>query len=203
MLLYWLLIGPLIGALAAQRRGYSIVGGILGGLLLGPLAFLMFFISGIFSSKEQGKKCSYCAEFVKREATVCKHCGKDLPPTTDVSAVAMDSSLSRGMSQIAKAVFVVVGSFVAICVVALVGLNGTANGLFRPTVTMAEFERLETGIDYEEAVRIIGAPGEEISRSELLGTSTVMYSWKNAGMSNMNAMFQNDRLITKAQFGLP
>jgi hypothetical protein len=53
MLLYWLLIGPLIGALAAQRRGYSIVGGILGGLLLGPLAFIMFFISGIFSSKEQ------------------------------------------------------------------------------------------------------------------------------------------------------
>ena len=30
-----------------------------------------------------------------------------------------------------------------------------------------------------------------------------MYSWKNANGSNMNAMFQDGRLISKAQFGLP
>jgi hypothetical protein len=29
-----------------------------------------------------------------------------------------------------------------------------------------------------------------------------MYAWQNADGSNMNAMFQNDRLISKAQFGL-
>jgi hypothetical protein len=30
--------------------------------------------------------------------------------------------------------------------------------------------------------------------------ATVMYSWKGAGIAN--AMFQNDKLITKAQIGL-
>lgn len=49
---------------------------------------------------------------------------------------------------------------------------------------------------------MIGSPGEEAARSSLAGYTTVMYSWKNANGSNMNAMFQNDRLVTKAQFGL-
>jgi len=29
-----------------------------------------------------------------------------------------------------------------------------------------------------------------------------MYQWVNPGGSNMNAMFQNNKLIEKAQFGL-
>jgi len=57
-------------------------------------------------------------------------------------------------------------------------------------------------MSYSEVRRIIGAPGEEVSRSDLAGLTTVMYSWINSNGSNMNAMFQNDELIQKAQFGL-
>lgn len=71
-------------------------------------------------------------------------------------------------------------------------------------VTMAGFEQLQTGMSYSEAVAILGGPGKEISRSDLGGTSTVMYQWEAGGFSvgNMNAMFQNGRLVSKAQFGL-
>jgi len=31
---------------------------------------------------------------------------------------------------------------------------------------------------------------------------TVMYQWQNRDGSNMNAMFQNDSLMCKAQYGL-
>ena len=70
------------------------------------------------------------------------------------------------------------------------------------TVTRAAFEGLYNGIPYPVAVEIIGAPGQELSRSDVEGVSTVIYAWKNADGSNMNAMFQNGRLVQKAQFGL-
>lgn len=75
--LFWFVIGALIGAYAAQRKGFSIIGGVLGGALLGPLAILMFAVSSVSSGDKQ-KKCPACAEWVKREAKVCKHCGKEI-----------------------------------------------------------------------------------------------------------------------------
>lgn len=69
-------------------------------------------------------------------------------------------------------------------------------------VTKSEYDQLENGISYEQARSIIGEPGEELSRSDIAGIITVMYAWKNANGSNMNAMFQNGRMISKAQFGL-
>lgn len=72
------------------------------------------------------------------------------------------------------------------------------------TASMEEYEKLTTGMSYEEACRIIGGKGREMSKAEVAGTTTVMYAWDgNGGMgANMNAMFQNNRLTTKAQFGL-
>lgn len=79
-LLLWPLLGILIGIYTAQKKGFSPVGGALGGLLLGPLAFLMLFVSGITRGDAQ-KKCPHCAEWVKPEAKVCKHCGRDIVAT--------------------------------------------------------------------------------------------------------------------------
>ena len=80
MLLFWAILGALIGFLASQKRGFSPVGGVLGGILLGPLAFLMFAVSGIASKNEQGKKCAFCAEWIKADAVICKHCHQKVEP---------------------------------------------------------------------------------------------------------------------------
>jgi hypothetical protein len=74
MLIAWALFGALIGAAAAQKKGFALAGGIIGGLLLGPLAVLLFFVSGISRADANNKKCPHCAEWIKGEATICKHC---------------------------------------------------------------------------------------------------------------------------------
>jgi phosphotransferase system glucose/maltose/N-acetylglucosamine-specific IIC component len=90
MMITWALFGVLIGIAAAQKKGFSMVGGVIGGLLLGPLAFLMFFISGV-SGSDANKKCPHCAEWIKADAIVCKHCHRDVPAiqTTGTRPVAV------------------------------------------------------------------------------------------------------------------
>jgi hypothetical protein len=85
----------------------------------------------------------------------------------------------------------------------------TATTAPRPTptiawrLTLAAYNRLTDGMSYADAVRIIGKEGTEQSRSSMAGYVTVLYMWQSSdGLSNMNAMFQNDKLITRAQFGL-
>lgn len=77
-------------------------------------------------------------------------------------------------------------------------------GAARPPahVTQANYERLAHGMSYAEAAQILG-PGTEISRADLGGVTTVMYRWR-AGTdgANMNATFQDDQLVSKAQMGL-
>ncbi len=64
-------------------------------------------------------------------------------------------------------------------------------------------------MSYKKVVSIIGTDGEEMSKNKIDGipkvmdsVETVMYQWVNSNGSNMNAIFQNDKLIQKAQFGL-
>ena len=73
-----------------------------------------------------------------------------------------------------------------------------------PKISLSEFNQLQDGISYEEAVEIIGSSGSLMSESSLGGISTKMYTWEGEGDigANANAMFQNGKLISKAQYGL-
>jgi len=70
-------------------------------------------------------------------------------------------------------------------------------------VSLSRYQSLATGMSYSSAVAALGCEGSELSRSEMAGFRTVMFMWQgNSLAANMNAMFQNDALVSRAQFGL-
>jgi hypothetical protein len=48
-------------------------------------------------------------------------------------------------------------------------------------VTMENFNSIDTGMTYKQVSTVLG-PGTEMSRSDLTGFETVMYSWQSSGI---------------------
>ncbi len=80
-------------------------------------------------------------------------------------------------------------------------------------ITFDQFKALKMGSSYADAVKVLGCEGQEMSRFEfqvpdypdfkMTTVSTVMYVWKTGKpFSSVTAMFQNDKMISRAQLGL-
>lgn len=68
MLIGYLIIGALIGAMCASQVKQNIFAGIIIGMFFGPFAFLIL-LFGL-----NLKKCPNCREKIEKKAKVCKHC---------------------------------------------------------------------------------------------------------------------------------
>lgn len=69
--------------------------------------------------------------------------------------------------------------------------------------TLEKFNQIETGMKYEDVVKIMGSEGTVMSESEVLDIKTTLYYWyARNGVSNMNIMVQDGEVISKAQIGL-
>ena len=75
------------------------------------------------------------------------------------------------------------------------------------TISLDEFNKIENGMSYSEVCDIVGGEGTLSSSSDIgLGAEykTDLYQWSGDGSigANANVMFQNNKVISKAQVGL-
>ena len=90
--------------------------------------------------------------------------------------------------------------------------NNSPNTASGPTttagVTMANYNRLQTGMTYAQVVQILGREGEKLSELGGNGISAdkiVMYQWdgdSGGPDAKINAFFKNGKLDSKLQFDL-
>lgn len=86
------------------------------------------------------------------------------------------------------------------------GASG-GEGYNPPTISLAEFNEIQSGMEYQEVFDIIGSKGKILSETDAgLGDAyyTVMYQWTGEGSVGANAsvMFQGGKVINKSQIGL-
>ncbi len=84
----------------------------------------------------------------------------------------------------------------------------------RGPATKAKFDDLQIGMTYEEAVKVVGAEGSLVSNKRLSQgvprpgekeekvSYAKTYQWKNSGNKWMTAVFEDGKLVRKAEAGL-
>jgi len=150
-------------------------------------------------------ECKECGKEVSTEAQSCPNCGAVLKKKT--SRITYFAAALLLLIVLGAVVFFINDNLSTPSSKPEAGFKMPSIG--EQIITFDEYQRVQDGMSYSKVVGIIGARGEEISRSKMDGVpgvmeslETVMYQWVNSNGSNMNAMFQNDKLVQKAQFGL-
>ena len=71
-------------------------------------------------------------------------------------------------------------------------------------ITLEEYNKIETGMTYEEVAEIVGSKGTVSSQVEMNGINNTIITWYGNGVagSNANVTFINNEVQGKAQVGL-
>jgi hypothetical protein len=79
-----------------------------------------------------------------------------------------------------------------------------ANAASDCEVSLAQYKRLQNGMNYSAVVSLLGCEGEEFASTGEGKFQTDGYAWDGKGSlgANVMVMFQGGKLMMRAQFGL-
>jgi len=73
ILIIWI-SGIIVAGILASQKNRSVARWVWGSILLSPLLIIIL----LFLSSLGGRKCKFCAEMIKEDATVCRFCGREV-----------------------------------------------------------------------------------------------------------------------------
>lgn len=139
------------------------------------------------------KQCKFCKSEIDSKAKVCPVCKR----TQKKSHGCLISIL----------VFIIIfcgGIAMAINMNDFVqkSVSGVKNN--SEYITLEEYDKIKTGMTYEDVVELVGSKGTISSQSEMNGYKIMIVIWYGDGMagSNANVTFTNNEVTGKAQIGL-
>ena len=94
----------------------------------------------------------------------------------------------------------VIGLLALVVAAVVCGCKGKAAGRI---VTPEEYQKVQTGMTYDEVVQIVGVQGQEHKMGTGTPTGEKVYSWDNSDGTYMSATFGGDgKLTAKTDSGL-
>lgn len=136
------------------------------------------------------KKCKECGAEISSSAKVCPKCGKKLRHT--------------GIRVLAGILII----FIGICCAISMNQNNitqTGSGIVQEQtkVTLEKFNKIETGMTYQQVVDIIGEEGTLSTESSYGNQSMKVYYWYASNkIANATVSFMNGKVTAKSQVGL-
>lgn len=86
------------------------------------------------------------------------------------------------------------------------GSTGATTPVNTNKISADEFAAIQSGMTLAQVEQIIGGPGQLLSDVNLAGQHDQVYMWDGSNASgvgaNANVTFDNDKVVSKAQFGL-
>ena len=144
---------------------------------------------------EKMKKCKFCQIDIPKKAKVCPNCKRTVKGPGCLTFVAA---------------FIIVLGVASAIIIGTIGQNDfiqkSVSGVSDASeyITMEEYNKIDTGMTYEEVAEIVGSAGEVTVQSETGNIKIVMVTWYGNGTagSNANVTFTNNEVTAKAQVGL-
>ena len=137
------------------------------------------------------KACKECGNEISSSAKICPKCGKKQKHT--------------GILVFATIIVIFLGIGVASSINEN-ALPSSSQSYKDEKITLEKFNKIETGMTYQEVVDIIGEEGTVLSEVDIVQDEqyhTIMYSWTaKDGIANANVTFQAGKVVSKAQIGL-
>lgn len=137
--------------------------------------------------------CKDCGAQISKSAKICPQCGAKRKPS--------------GWRVFWGTILLFVGIFIFAAAIAgnSDSVETAAKEITSDIMTAEKFNRIESGMTYDEVVNIVGSDGELLSQADVGGDEykTEMYVWYGAVPgSNANVTFQGGKVVAKAQIGL-
>lgn len=147
----------------------------------------------------------------------CKKCGKVYPNQLSNCPDCFTKNKNYTATVVCAAVIVFLVVFIFSFLMIEFVLNDNQNSLIQGTeydiissegsISLNEFNAIETGMTYKQVCEIIGGEGTLVSSVDMdIGDEykTELYEWTGDGIigANANITFQNNKVVSKAQYGL-